>query len=260
MSETTPAKPIGTRSPVKLRPLPRWVLGILGLAGMGGGSVAVFTQDVEAGPVAMIGIGAFFFVIGLLGLMPTRLKIGDNEAEWLQEVGAEVAAVADLVPQYSRVELMASLARLVRVSPEAASPAMAGVAYEELVVGLLTLAIDSINKDLPESQKVRLTPQQRYPDVQFDAVLEQGTTRVIGVETKAYSRDIPRQLIHEMLGRASAWQPGSETTRVLLVTRTKLTQGAELVLEATAGELEHVVVGGMEDLPFLVKAVRRCLA
>jgi uncharacterized membrane protein HdeD (DUF308 family) len=53
----------------------------LGIASLGAGGVAVFVTYVEAGPIAPLFVGLIFMIIGLSGRLPTRLRIGDNEAE-----------------------------------------------------------------------------------------------------------------------------------------------------------------------------------
>jgi tetratricopeptide (TPR) repeat protein len=57
------------------------------------GGVAVFTRSNEAGPVALIGVGALLFMIAVTGFLPTRLKIGDNEANWHREVAESVERI-----------------------------------------------------------------------------------------------------------------------------------------------------------------------
>ncbi len=58
----------------------------LGLIGLGAGGVAVFVTHLEAGPVALLVVGFLFLLIGMSGRMPSRLKIGDNEAAWEEAV------------------------------------------------------------------------------------------------------------------------------------------------------------------------------
>ena len=81
----------------------RWAAGVLGLIGLGAGGTAVFVTDLEAGPVALIVVGALLLFIGLAGVMPTRLKIGDNEAEWLREIGESVERIEEKAPELSAI-------------------------------------------------------------------------------------------------------------------------------------------------------------
>ena len=86
------------RQAVKVQPWARWVAGFLGTAGVGSGGAAVFLTRVEAGPVALIAGGVLFLFLALGGVMPTRLKIGDTEAEW-QELAESVANIQRQVPE-----------------------------------------------------------------------------------------------------------------------------------------------------------------
>jgi len=81
----------------------RWVAGLLGLAGVGSGGVAVFVTRVEAGPVALIAGGVLFVFMSLSGVMPTRVKIGDAEAEWQREVEESVERIERKVPEVGAV-------------------------------------------------------------------------------------------------------------------------------------------------------------
>lgn len=85
--------------PVQIQTWARLAAGTLGAAGVGAGGAAVFVTQVEAGPVALIAAGVLFTFIALSGVMPTRLKIGDNEAEWRQEVAESAASIQRQVPE-----------------------------------------------------------------------------------------------------------------------------------------------------------------
>jgi tetratricopeptide (TPR) repeat protein len=71
--------------PVRIRSGARGLAGVIGLVSLGAGGAAVFVRDVEAGPVALIAVGFFFLIIAVSGVLPTRLKFGENEAEWREE-------------------------------------------------------------------------------------------------------------------------------------------------------------------------------
>lgn len=86
---------------IKIQPWARWAAGLLGLTGVGSGGAAVFLTHVEAGPVALIAGGVLFLFMSLSGVMPTRVKIGDNEAEWQREVEQSVAIIERRVPEVS---------------------------------------------------------------------------------------------------------------------------------------------------------------
>jgi tetratricopeptide (TPR) repeat protein len=89
------------RQPIPVDPWARWVAGLVGIAGLVAGSVAIFTRDLEAGPVALIAVGALFLLVGFAGVLPTRLKIGENEAEWQREIEESVDRIERSVPEVS---------------------------------------------------------------------------------------------------------------------------------------------------------------
>jgi len=248
-----------TRRPVKLSKPQRWTIGVLGIGGMGGGSLAVFTRTVEAGPVAMMGLGALFFLIGFSGVLPTRLKIGDNEAEWLVEVGEQLAAVAELVPPESKTQLAVALERLSHLSPLAASPAIAGLAYEELVVAMLELSLEKVNAGRAPDQRFMLERGALAHDSGFDAVIKHGSRVALGVETKGYGQPVASNVIQKIVGQLQLHQTRTGANRVLLVTRTPLTHGATRLLNEASVKVDHVEVSNLENLEMLTEAVRRSL-
>lgn len=77
----------------------------------------------------------------LMGYLPTRVKFGDNEAEWLTWVGEAVAEVADSVPNENRADAAAALESIARTTPEVAAPAIAAGAYGEMVLAMLSRAV-----------------------------------------------------------------------------------------------------------------------
>jgi hypothetical protein len=95
---------------------------ILGLVGLGSGGVAVFLTHVEAGPVALITAGFLLLLIGMSGQLPSRLKIGDNEAEWnsLIRIVRETAETTAEVTASNTVrsELDTAMRRIERSAPK----------------------------------------------------------------------------------------------------------------------------------------------
>lgn len=55
-----------------------------GLAGLGAGGTATFITKNTIGAGVLLAIGAFFWLIGLTGWAPQRVKIGGNEIEWYE--------------------------------------------------------------------------------------------------------------------------------------------------------------------------------
>jgi hypothetical protein len=259
MSDTETPKPAGSRTAIKLDPLPRWVLGVIGAAGMGGGSVAVFTREVEAGPVALIGIGAFFFLMGVVGLMPTRVKVGDNEAEWLAQVEERVqetfTEVIELLPPAKQAEARAKVMdNLGSVSPRAASGAVRGAAYEDLLRGLLRLAIAEINARRPGKPPVRLASGF---DDQVDAMIIDPAGRTIRVELKAYTKPVPGSALRSFTSLLELGATPSDASALLVISRSGFSSSAaQYVAESQwKGRLRIVQVRGEEDLDELIAGI-----
>ena len=83
----------GRRGPVAIALRSRWAIGLAGAASCVAGSVAVFCRPNDAGPVALIAAGAVLFLLGVVGTLPTRLKWGDNEAQWQLEIAESLEQV-----------------------------------------------------------------------------------------------------------------------------------------------------------------------
>jgi tetratricopeptide (TPR) repeat protein len=81
------------REPVAISRRSRWAIGAAGVSSYVTGCVAVFTRANEAGPVALIAVGAVLFLLGVVGTLPTRLKWGDSEAQWQLEIAESVEQV-----------------------------------------------------------------------------------------------------------------------------------------------------------------------
>ncbi|MFJ5267110.1 hypothetical protein [Streptomyces sp. NPDC088358] len=57
----------------------RWIAGFVGFLMIGAGTAAVFLREVEAGPTALITVGALLTVIAISGVSIKRARIGDSE-------------------------------------------------------------------------------------------------------------------------------------------------------------------------------------
>lgn len=143
-------RPAMRRESVSIDTWIRWVCGVLGLAGAVAGTYAIFVTEVEAGPVALILFGALFLLVGLGGTMPSRLKIGDNEAEWQREVGQIVAEVVDEAPVESRSRIEAQVNELAVIAPRAAAAPRMAINYERVVERLLFEAVEIVEKIEPK--------------------------------------------------------------------------------------------------------------
>jgi len=110
---------------------------VLGLIGLGAGGVAVFVTNLEAGPVALIAAGLLLLLIGMGGRMPSRLKVGDNEAEWLEAVGQAFDSVIDAVPPENLPKVEEAISELSIVAPRISWRARERVARESILLSRL---------------------------------------------------------------------------------------------------------------------------
>jgi hypothetical protein len=139
------AKPTTRRQAIKISRWARAAAGLLGLAGVGAGGTAVFVTDVEAGPVALIAAGVLFLLIGLSGVLPTRLKVGDNEAEWNQEVLTDVVeALVESADASAFDTVGVALEYLATVSPGVAQRAKLTLARERILDSRLRPAVQKL--------------------------------------------------------------------------------------------------------------------
>jgi hypothetical protein len=213
---------------------------------MGAGGVAVFTQDVEAGPAIMIGIGAFFFLVGIVGLMPTRLKFGDNEAEW-QAFTEFVEQTVEDAPAEDRPELFRRLNELNKALPEAASPALGAMLYEQSVLEM----VREIAHDLrPQIH----TESQVGPGARFDRHVTGPTGRRIAIEIRAGRR--PTSSYRELYHRFSQFKDELGLEHLMIVTADRPSNQVETFV-ADLDDASLVTVAGPEDMPSLRQEITR---
>ena len=102
---------------IRLKPWSQWLCGLVGVGGIAAGAVAVFVTKVEAGPVALMALGAIFLVTGISGVLPTNLKLGAYEAGWserlqrMEDLGSQIgsALIADDITNEAVLTRTASL-------------------------------------------------------------------------------------------------------------------------------------------------------
>ena len=230
---------------IKLTWWNRAIFDVLGLAGLGAGAAAVFITHLEAGPVALIAAGLLLLLIGIGGHMPSRLKVGDNEAAWEIEreaVQTFVERVATEAPVESRPELLDALGDLAEDAPQAAIKGLAGLAFEQRVGLEISAAVISLG----ESQ-VSFSIQERA-DQGVDAVLQGPGGRLVAVEIKYSARSVSSAWIEMMDQRLLSRSP-SYFRAILLITKTRLTRSAERTLKKYP-EFRHLIY---EDLYFMEK-------
>jgi hypothetical protein len=202
----------------------------LGLAGLGSGAVAVFKTHLEAGPVGLLAVGFLLLLIGMSGRMPSRLKVGDNEAEWQEEreaVQEFVEQVAVDSQESRRVNLIEALDELAKAAPEVANPALSAMAYEPLVMETIAeLAREPVEPAmvvgaLSSVPNFAISPQGgRHGPV--DAILEAEDGTRIAVEIKAYRSGLSWTAVRQVYGnflRLRETQGDIQT--LLLISRTE---------------------------------------
>jgi hypothetical protein len=129
---------------IKLDAWPRAGIAGMGLLGIAAGAVATFTRDVEAGPVAMLALGAFFFLMGMVGYLPTRLKIGENEAEWSAAVEEVLERVIEEVPASSLPEVAQAIEEFSVRAPAIANATRQGFEEEQRLVRATEVVAQSL--------------------------------------------------------------------------------------------------------------------
>jgi hypothetical protein len=136
----------------------RWGAGLLGLGGLGAGGAAVYMTEVEAGPVALLLIGTIFAFVAMGGRLPTRVKVGENEAAWeaVQEYVKE--RIEEAAPEEKPEEIRRA-AELASVAPQAAP--VSTIAHE-------LYAMTSIRRAVKSMPGVKVMPSSDHPDEPFD--------------------------------------------------------------------------------------------
>lgn len=224
--------------------------GLGAVAGLGAGGVAVFETNNEAGSVALLAVGVLFSFVALAGLLPTRLKLGDNEIEW-QQLAEALSDVVDETPPESRPALLKSIADLSIAAPPLAGQSLTVAAEEAELLNLLRAA-------MPAHLQWQTELQGRF-DRGLDALITNPADgRILGVEFKISSRLVPSSTVFRVVGRVALLREEYPLTGVLLVTNKRLTADARKA--AAVGGLAHIVVTGPEDIPELREAIERCLS
>lgn len=213
----------------------------------------MFVTHLEAGPVALLAVGLIFMIVGLAGTLPTRLKVGDNEAAWeieRQAVETFVERVADATPVANQREFLGALSDLAEDAPRIAGPALSGLAYERLVMSMIAEAVTTLREDrtLPG---LNTATEQRQFDRGRDALISVDDGRKLLVEIKAFEHRLGREML-EQLQRYREQMPGPSAA--LLITRHGTPTSEAL---ARWPHTYHIVVGGREDQNELTRIMRR---
>jgi hypothetical protein len=234
-----------------------------GIAGLGAGAVAVFVTHLEAGPVALLAVGLIFMIVGLAGTLPTRLKVGDNEAAWeleRQAVETFVERVAEVTPVANQREFLGALGELAEDAPEVAARGISAFAYEQQLRAELEEVVRELEHSFPDGQPVDFVTEVTADRQMVDAIIQGPTGRLVAVEAKLSAQRLAPSWIDLMHQRFFDKQRESgDFAALLLVTRTPLTPALAKRLEQYP-EIWHVLFRGPEDRGKLKRALREVLA
>ncbi|GAA1160843.1 hypothetical protein ACFQ0T_29930 [Kitasatospora gansuensis] len=201
------------------------------------GAYAVFTRDVEAGPTALITIGAFLVLIGVVGRRITSVELASGQIGWEQreQVKEEVEAARTPEQALTVVDTAATYDPRIRQDPQLVS--LARAAYDVVIRNSLTAALppgatltpvrDSLADFVVRVQDKSVAVVVKYgdPDSVFDSVrlrrvLEQMAnsdfSAVVLVSNMGEPRGRVRQLANERtaaMGKSLAyvqWRDGAD--------------------------------------------------
>jgi hypothetical protein len=246
----------------------------LGLAGLGSGGVAVFVTQLEAGPVALLAVGFVLLLVGVGGRLPSRLKMGENEAAW-EGVEEFVRFVGEDTPTEQTPELLEALDDLAEVAPTAAAAGLGGVSarvtYERLVTDMLIQAVDEINNDpvldedvyrsVGPSPPLKVTLELVGPaQMRFDAAIRDAIGNLLVVEVKYLNAKVPAALVRQVreyvrlaADLAKRYDGRPMEVKALLISNQELSEpalAASEAIDSVDGKgrfFRNVRVTGMED-------------
>lgn len=242
------------RSGNKLSTPSRVTAYALGTASLGAGGVAVFTTHLEAGPVALLFVGLIFMIIALSGRLPTRIKIGDSEAEWQDIAGGVIEAALDSATPSARADLVPQLEELAEVAPRAAAPALSGLAYDANLAWAVAQAANKVAGAQKVDTRVRLDEVG-----EFDFVIEATGNRFILVEAKSSPR-LSTEQVGPIIEKAHFYRQAYPDHKVglLLVSRYPISAAVQAMFMQTPNA-DCVVFRSRDDDNVLVGAITRLL-
>ncbi|MFF5391174.1 hypothetical protein ACFY5H_22955 [Streptomyces sp. NPDC013012] len=120
----------------KLAPTARWTLGLTGAAALGAGAVAVFITEVEAGPVALVTVGAVLLIIAVMGRRITSISLIDGGMTFEERVEQQLSQAG--TPEQALQVATAATTVAPEVQKNEHISRMSHFAYEEVVVDRLT--------------------------------------------------------------------------------------------------------------------------
>jgi hypothetical protein len=246
----------------------RWwraCLVALGLVGLGSGGVAVFVTQLEAGPVALIAVGLVLLLIGAGGRLPSRLKVGENEAAW-EAVEGFISRVADEVPSEGTPQLVEALNRLAAAAPSVAAVGLGVVTermtYERMVRDMLSEAVREVNRSEGAEQMGGLSLVLEYQTefgTKVDAAVMTGRGDYLAIEIKHSYGKVSLMEMAYLVHKAAMVPSESHAFKILFVSNQEPISDVDvdhLERAFPAGDFRYVRVTGAEDLPKLAWAIR----
>ena len=211
--------------------------------------------------------------------MPSRLKIGDNEAAW-EGVEQFVREVAEEVPADQTPELVSALSDLAEVAPAAAAAGLSAItsrtSYEHLVTSILLEAVAEINR---VEQVQGFSPGRVIPlnikietaggllQTHSDAEISDRAGKLLVIEVKYLSSSLRSVLAMQMKQQVRRYATSLKTAAseprisALLISNKELPRTVLNVLETMAEPdlidlFQHIRVESKNDLPELISAIR----
>ena len=237
----------------------------LGLVGLGFGGVAVFVTQLEAGPVALLAVGLVLLLVGVGGRLPSRLKVGENEAAW-EAVEGFVSRVADEVPIEQAPQLVEALNRLAAAAPSVAAAGLGVVTermtYERMVRDMLSEAVREVNRSEGAEQLGGLSLVLEYQTefgTKVDAAVMSGRGDYLAIEIKYSYGKVSLMEMAYLVHKAVKVPSESHAFQILLISNQEPASDVDVdYLERgfRPGHFCYVQVAGAEDLPKLAWAIR----
>ena len=235
-----------------------------GLGALAAGGYAVFASHLEAGPVALLAVGFLFLVIAMSGRLPTRIRLGDNEASWQEEREAAQDFVEQVVVQTgdeTRLHAVSALEALNRTAPRLAAPALRAILYEEQVMTMLRqiqLTAGTDTSGMPAFTLLIPRDAQGHALANALLVIQGGTA--VAAEVGTLSRPMDGQAAGTVRARLSRLRHADPSVRgCLLITRAGVTRTALNIIGLTL-PVRQIQITGPEAIDSLADAIRECLA
>jgi hypothetical protein len=194
------------------------------------------------------------------GRLPSRLKLGDNEAEWQEEreaVQEFVERVAVDSAKSKNADLISALDKLAQAAPEVANPALSAMAYEALVMETIA---ELARSSAGEADALRFnftTTLLGGRHTSVDAILEATDGIKIAIEIKAYKSGLPWDAVRRSYGNfLRLREDQSDIGALLLISHNEPSRMALDILSEPGGEIRLAVIKDAKDSEALQAAIR----